>query len=84
MVVGLVFQNGKRPVQLLRKKQSDHLVGESHFGKGEFPVSTFFYRFAEAERATDDKKTTLVPRIHLLLYEFGKSFGIHFLAVFIQ
>lgn len=34
MMIRLIPENGKGPVQLLDKKHPHHLMGKGHFGKG--------------------------------------------------
>jgi hypothetical protein len=40
MVVGFSLKDGKSTVELLRKNRANHLVGESHPGKGDPFVGT--------------------------------------------
>ena len=59
MVIGLAFDDGESPVQLLCKNRSHHLVGERHPGQGDEAFGPVIDLLRESVGAADDEHQRL-------------------------
>ena len=75
MVVGFVVEYGHGAVDLFDEEETNHLVGEGHFGEGEFFVGAFVHAFGEAVRSTDYEDDLAGAAIHVVLNLLGKFHG---------
>ena len=84
VVVGLVVENGKGPVELFGKEEADHLVGEGHLREGEGLLGLRPYRGAEAVGAADEEDYPPRGAIDACLQPGGELHGAHLPSTFVK
>lgn len=84
VVVGFVVEDGHGAVDLFDEEEADHLVGEGHFGEGEFFVGAFVDAIGEAVRSTDDEDDLAGTAVHVVLNLFGEVHGAWSFAAFVE
>lgn len=83
-MIGLSIEDGIGSIELLNEDETNHLVGEGHWGKGDFLVGSGIDFGREAVRSSNDEDESLGNGVLLLLNPVGKVDTAKGLAMLIQ
>ena len=84
VVVGFVVEDGEGPVELFGEQQADHLVGEGHFGEGDFVRCRGVGFGRETVRPAGDEHQVADSGVHFSLQERSELHGAELLAMFVE
>ena len=76
--------DGKSPVELFGEQQADHLVGEGHFGEGDFVRCRGVGFGRETVRPAGDEHQVADSGVHFSLQERSELHGAELLAMFVE
>ena len=83
-MIGLSIEDGIGSIELLNEDETNHLVGEGHWGKGDFLVGPGIDFGRKAVRSSNDEDESLGNGVLLLLNPVGKVDTAKGLAMLIQ
>lgn len=83
-MIGLTIEDGIGSIELLNEDETNHLVGEGHWGKGDFLVGSGIDFGRKAVRSSNDEDESLGNGVLLLLNPVGKVDTAKGLAMLIQ
>ena len=84
MMVRLVIQDRHRPVNLLDKDQSDHLVGKSHLAQRDLFRCRLIHGLTKTVRTAHHKYQAFRDRMHFLFQISRKLHGGELLPFLVQ
>ena len=84
VMIRLSIEDGIGSIELLNEDETNHLVGEGHWGKGDFLVGSGIDFGREAVRSSNDEDESLGNGVLLLLNPVGKVDTAKGLAMLIQ
>ncbi len=84
VMIGLSIEDGIGSIELLNEDETNHLVGEGHWGKGDFLVGSGIDFGRKAIRSSNDEDESLGNGVLLLLNPVGKVDTAKGLAMLIQ
>ncbi len=84
VMIGLSIEDGIGSIELLDEDETNHLVGEGHWGKGDFLVGSGIDFGRKAVRSSNDEDESLGNGVLLLLNPVGKVDTAKGLAMLVQ
>lgn len=84
VMIGLTIEDGIGSIELLNEDETNHLVGEGHWGKGDFLVGSGIDFGRKAIGSSNDEDESLGYGVLLLLNPVGKVDTAKGLAMLVQ